>query len=216
MSNKTHTYTTSEYAVIFNAAVYEIKTSRLQIARQVNTIAIGVYWNLGKLLSEKKVEKGHGAGVVNRLSVDLKVEFHDMGLSPRNLWDMKRFYEYYHEADAKLRHAVAVLPWKHNLLILSKAKTHDEATFYVQKAIELGWTRDILLNYIKAGAYYNEKHLPKSHNFREALPEILAEQANDMLKSSYNLGFLGIAQPVRERIRGKTGRKSQTFCPGVR
>ena len=50
--------------------------------------AMGVYWNLGKLLSEKKIEKGHGAGGVNKLSVDLKTEFPDMGLSPRNLWNM--------------------------------------------------------------------------------------------------------------------------------
>ncbi len=80
------------YADIFNQAVTEIRTARTSIARQVNAAAIGVYWNLGKLLSEKKIEKGHGAGVVNRLSVDLKSEFPDMGLSPRNLWDMKRFY----------------------------------------------------------------------------------------------------------------------------
>ncbi|WP_229206884.1 hypothetical protein [Dyadobacter crusticola] len=39
-----------------------------------------------------------------------------MGLSPRNLWDMKRFYEHYYQADTKLRQAVAVSPWGHNLL----------------------------------------------------------------------------------------------------
>lgn len=39
-----------------------------------------------------------------------KNEFPDMGLSPRNLWDMKRFYERYYQADIKLRQAVAVLP----------------------------------------------------------------------------------------------------------
>jgi hypothetical protein len=48
---------------------------------------------LGKLLFEKQLTDGYGSGVVNQLSVDLKTEFPDMGLSPRNLWDMKRFYE---------------------------------------------------------------------------------------------------------------------------
>lgn len=186
------------YTDILQAAVAEIKTARATIARQVNAAAIGVYWNLGKLLSEKKIEKGHGAGVVNRLSVDLKAEFPDMGLSPSNLWNMKRFYDRYANADSKLQRSVAVLPWRHNLLILSKTKDYDEALFYAQKALELGWSRDILLNYIKADAYHNEKHLSKSHNFRETLPELLAEQADDMLKSSYNLGFLGITQPLRE------------------
>jgi len=41
-----------------------------------------------------------------------------MGLSPRNLWDMKRFYERYHLADEKLRSCVAVLPWGHKSFFL--------------------------------------------------------------------------------------------------
>lgn len=132
-----------QYSEIFQQAVIEIRTAKYSIARQVNTAAIGVYWNLGKLLSERKIEKGHGASVVKRLSVDLKTEFPDMGLSPRNLWDMKRFYEQYKDAPLKLRQAVAVLGWKHNLLILSKITSHDEALFYAEKTITLGWSRDI-------------------------------------------------------------------------
>lgn len=191
--------TDKHYAEIFEAAVNEIRTARASIARQVNTTAIGVYWNLGKLLSKRKIEKGHGAGVVKRLSVDLKSEFPDMGLSPRNLWDMKRFYETYQDAAPKLRQSVAVLPWKHNLLILSKTKNHTEAMFYVDKVIQFGWSRDILLNYIKADAYQTEKSLPKSHNFNTTMPEILAEQADEILKSNYNLGFLGLTQAVKEK-----------------
>lgn len=106
------------YIEILQKAVAEIRTARTTIARQVNTAAIQVYWNLGKLLTEKKIEKGHGAGVVNRLSADLKLEFPDMGLSPRNLWNMKRFYERYCLTDAKLQRCVAALQWKHNMLIL--------------------------------------------------------------------------------------------------
>lgn len=188
-----------QYTEILEAAVTEIQTARISIARKVNEAGIGMYWNLGKLLSEKKIEKGHGAGVVKRLSVDLKSRFPDVGVSPRNLWDMKRFYEHYRDASSKLRHSVALLPWKHNLLILSKTNSLDEAEFYANKVTELGWTRDILLNYIKADAFNQEKHLPKSHNFSEALPEVLAEQANEMLKSSYNLGFLGFTQSVKEK-----------------
>lgn len=122
-----------QYVEIFQLAVTEIKTARIAIARQVNTAAMGVYWNLGKLLSERKIEKGHGAGVVNRLSADLKSEFPDMGLSPRNLWNMKRFYERYFQAEAKLQRCVAVLPWRHNMLLLEKIDKDDEALFYAEK-----------------------------------------------------------------------------------
>jgi predicted nuclease of restriction endonuclease-like (RecB) superfamily len=186
------------YSEILQAAVVEIKTARATIARQINSAAIGVYWNLGKLLFEKKIEKGHGAGVVNRLSVDLKLEFPDMGLSPRNLWDMKRFYEHYQGAPAKLRRSVAVLPWKHNLLILGKTNDYDEALFYAQKATENGWTRDILLNHLKADTYQATKQLNPSHNFNKTMPVHIAEQATELLKSKYNLGFLGLTETVKE------------------
>jgi hypothetical protein len=39
----------------------------------------------------------------------------------------------------------------------------------------------------------------KTHNFALALPDYLAEQADEMLKSRYNLEFLGITRAVKER-----------------
>ena len=53
--------------------------------------AIGTaHWEIGKLLHDKKLESKHGSGVVNRLSYDLKQRYPQMGVSPRNLWDMKK------------------------------------------------------------------------------------------------------------------------------
>jgi predicted nuclease of restriction endonuclease-like (RecB) superfamily len=185
-----------------------------------------MYWNIGKRLSEESLEKGYGSSVVERLSSDLKNEFPEVsGFSPRNLWDMKRFYEFYRNLPQKQRQTAAVLPgneilrqtvaespddiklpqiaaelpWGHHLLIMNKIKDREEALFYAKSAIEMGWTRDVLLNFIKADTYKNTKSLPQQHNFRKALPEHLQEQASEMLKSTYNLGFLGLLQPVKER-----------------
>ncbi|NCA85597.1 MAG: DUF1016 family protein [Clostridia bacterium] len=105
------------YSDILQQAVAEIRTARNTIARQINATTISVYWNLGKVLSDKKIAEVYGAGVVERLSIDLKIEFPDMGLSPRGLWDMKRFYVRYREVNEKLQRSVAVLPWRHNLLL---------------------------------------------------------------------------------------------------
>lgn len=88
---------------------------------------------MGKLLFEKQLEEGYGSGVVKQLSIDLKNEFPDMGLSPRNLWDMKRFYERYYQADAKLRRSVAVLPWGHNILLLNKVQSLAAVEFLPMK-----------------------------------------------------------------------------------
>ena len=57
----------------------------------------------------------------------------------------------------------------------------------------------MLLNQIKAQAYARSLADGKSHNFPLALPEHLAEQAEETLKSSYNLEFLGIGRAVKER-----------------
>lgn len=134
-----------DYLEILRAAIKKIKTARVAIAREVNGAANGVYWNIGKLLAEKKIEKRRDAGLVNRLSVDLKMEFPDLGLSPRNLWNMKRFYERYYQADPKLQRCVAVLPWGHDLLLLKKISNDEKALHYAQRAIALGWSRDTLL-----------------------------------------------------------------------
>lgn len=128
----------SEYAQILQQAVLEIQTARTTVARLVNTTVNSVYWNIGKLLFDRNLESGYGSGMVKRLSVNVKEQLPDMGLYPRNLWGMKRFYERYKTCDSKLRQLVAVLP------ILQ------------------------------------------------------ADYANEVFKSSYNLGFLGITEPLKE------------------
>ena len=186
------------YGEILLQAVAEIRTARISIAKQVNSTTNSVYWNLGKLLFEKQLEEGYGSSVVQQLSIDLKNEFPDMGLSPRNLWDMKRFYERYSHSSTILRQAVAVLPWGHNLLLINKVKDNAPAEFYANESITKGWTRDLLLNAIKMDTYSRVEQQMMTHNFENTLPEVHADYANEVFKSSYNLGFLGVTEPVKE------------------
>lgn len=62
----------NEYNEILRQAVAVIENSRTILARQIAVTASNTYWEIGKLLHEKKLESKHGSGVVNRLSVDLK------------------------------------------------------------------------------------------------------------------------------------------------
>lgn len=196
--NKVVNINDSEYSEILRQAVAEIRVARTLIAKQVNSTTNSVYWNLGKLLFEKQLQEGYGSSVVKQLSIDLKNEFPDMGLSPRNLWHMKRFYERYYQSDIKLQRSVAVLPWRHNLLLIEKAKDDNEVLFYADEVLTKGWTRDLLLNAIKMDSYSRAENQLKTHNFESTLPEASAEYANEVFKSSYNLGFLGITEPVKE------------------
>lgn len=186
-----------DYSGILQQAVAEIHSARSVVAKQITSAANSVYWSLGKLLFEKQLSEGYGGGVVNQLSIDLKKEFPDMGLSPRNLWDMKRFYERYYLANPKLRRIVAVLPWRHNVLLLNKIQSIEAVEFYANEAVVKGWSRDLLLNAIKLDSYSQHKQL-KANNFEQTLPTVSASYANEVFKDSYNLGFLGITTPVKE------------------
>ena len=188
----------SEYSIILQQAVAEIHSARTLVAKQMASAANSVYWNLGKLLFEKQLEEGYGSGVVKQLSIDLKNEFPDMGLSPRNLWNMKRYYERYYQADTKLLQSVAVLPWGHNLLLLDKIETLEAVAFYANEVLTKGWSRDLLLNAIKMDSYAQASRQMASNNFNQTLQDVSADYANEVFKSSYNLGFLGITEPLKE------------------
>ena len=98
-----------------------------------------------------------------------------------------------------LQQLVAEIPWGHNLLILNKLTDPAARLYYLRATARFGWSRNVLLNQIKAGAYERAVTEKKTHNFPLALPEYLAEQADEMLKSTYNLEFLGIRGKVKER-----------------
>lgn len=151
------------------------------------------------------------------------------GFSSRNIWDMRRFYLAYSEPSflsqmeretaggkrsSKLRQAVADLnldaaeflrqlvaeiPWGQHLLILNKFSDSAARLFYLRATAQFGWSRHVLLNQIKAKAYERALNEKKNHNFELALPEQMAEQAEEMLKSRYNLEFLGLTRAVKER-----------------
>lgn len=188
----------NEYADILSTAINQIQASRNAIAAQINTAANSTYWNLGKLLHNRKIEGGYGSNIINRLSIDLKSSFPDMGLSPRNLWNMKLFYERYANSDKKLLQAVAVLQWGHNLLMINKKLSDEEAYYYATESVLKNWNRNLLLNAIKMDSFSLNKNAFRDNNFSKTLPALQASQANEILKDRYNLGFLGLTEPVAE------------------
>jgi predicted nuclease of restriction endonuclease-like (RecB) superfamily len=98
-----------------------------------------------------------------------------------------------------LKQLVAGIPWGHNLVIMKKVKNVHSRLYYIISSARCGWSRDVLLNQIKADAYSRHRLENKQHNFPETLPSHLAEQADEAVKDSYMLDFLGITKPVLER-----------------
>ena len=110
---------------------------------------------------------------------------------------MRMFYLAYKD-QPKLAQLVPEIPWGHNVLIMQKVKNLKAKEYYLRASAEMGWSRNVLLNQIKADAYQLSLK-KKQHNFEKALPMHLAEQADESLKSVYNLDFLGVTRPILER-----------------
>ncbi|MBI2877520.1 MAG: DUF1016 domain-containing protein [Candidatus Tectomicrobia bacterium] len=195
-----------------------VTSARISAVQAVNRDLILLYWDIGHEIVEKQLKLGWGKSVIDRVSADLQLAFpSSSGFSPRNLRDMKRLYLAYSdeaiwrqlvakienqetvEFKEFLRQLVAEIPWGHNLLILNKLTDPTARLYYLRATAQFGWSRNVLLNQIKAKAYERAVTEKKTHNFPLALPEYLAEQAEEAMKSSYNLEFLGIYREVKER-----------------
>lgn len=166
----------SEYEAILRQAVAVIDRTRTMVATTICSAIGSAHWEIGKLLHDRKLESKHGSGVVNRLSYDLKQRYPQMGVSPRNLWDMKKFYERFCESDPKLRQAVAVLPWGHTLKLMRKFGEDDNAISYcAQETLSKGWNRDLLSSAISlkrrstSTSYYWEFSFLKTEQNGESL-----------------------------------------------
>lgn len=191
-------FSSKDYRVWLSEIKSRIAASRIHAARSLNKELIKLYWDIGKSIIESQSKHKWGQSIVEKLSQDLAGEYENLrGFSPDNLWRMRMFYLSYKD-QPKLARLVPEIPWGHNVLIMQKVKEIKAKEYYLRSSAEFGWSRNVLLNQIKADAY--ELSLKKKqHNFEKALPVHLAEQADESLKSVYNLDFLGITRPVLER-----------------
>ncbi len=82
----------------------------------------------------------------------------------------------------------AYVPWGHHIDIITKCNSVEEALFYIYRTIEDGWSRSTLQNYIKLGLYGRTG--AAITNFSERLPVIQGKLAQEIVKDTYDLGFI--------------------------
>jgi predicted nuclease of restriction endonuclease-like (RecB) superfamily len=216
---KESTDTTLTISADYRQFIEELKarvaTAHISAARRINHELILLYWDIGHGIVEKQQALGWGESVVEMVAADLRQAFPSMsGFSPRNVWYMRRLYEAYSSPEFLalvvremskrgptpiLQQLVAEIPWGQHITIIEKLIAPAARLWYLRATAQFGWSRNVLLNQIKAGAYERAVTEKKTHNFDLALPEHFAEQADEMLKSSYSLDFLGLRRAVRER-----------------
>ena len=203
--------------------VHDVKqryvSAQIKSAVKVNTEQLFFNWQLGRDLVERKAEEKWGKGIVEQLSLDLQNEFP----KARNLWNMKKWYLFYSEnesfselayrmeesldmkslklhqlgAEMEFPSVFGFVPWRHHVEIVTKCKTIEEALFYVRKTIEESWSRSVLIDNIKAHLYQSSGNALT--NFAEKLPTIQGKLAQEIVKDTYDFGFVSLPAGYDEK-----------------
>lgn len=201
-------------------------SAQIRAAVKVNTEKLRFNWSVGRDLVLRKAEEKWGSGVVEQLSFDLQAAFpNEKGFGCRNLWSMKKWYIHFssHDASEKLHQlgaelqehsnkviinpsqlvadsdmpmVLGLVPWRHQVDIVSQCKSIDEAAFYLKECILGGWTRQTLNNSMKAKLY--KTHGKAISNFPEYLVDAQCRMAQEITKENYDFGFVTVPANYKE------------------
>jgi len=141
-------------------------------------------------------------------------EFPDLkGFSYRNLVFVRQWYLFYCQDDMKLKQPVSQLekqakwpdniaelyqiPWGHNIAIMQKCDTIEQALFYVRKTIENNWSRSVLTHQIESDLFARQGKAIT--NFKKTLPTPQSDLAREIIKDPYNFDFLTLTEQHTEK-----------------
>lgn len=184
----------------------DIRSAQVKAAIKVNTELLRLYWRMGSDICEKQKSATWGDGWLKELSRELMAEFPDMkGFSHRNLKYIRQWYEFYNQQLIIGQQPVAQIsedvffsvPWGHHLYIISQCNDVERAVFYLNKTVENGWSRAVLLNFLDTNLY--ERQGKAVNNFNKLLADPQSELAAQTLKDPYNFDFLTLDGEYRER-----------------
>ena len=196
----------------------DIRSAQVKAAIKVNTELLRLYWRMGADICEKQKSATWGDGWLKELSRELMAEFPNMkGFSYRNLKYIRQWYEFYNQQliigqqlvaqfrNEDRQQPVATIsediffsvPWGHHLYIISQCKDVDCAVFYLNKTVENGWSRAVLLNFLDTNLY--ERQGKAVNNFDKLLADPQSELAAQTLKDPYNFDFLTLDGEYREQ-----------------
>lgn len=84
----------TDYSNVLSEIKRRIQNERLRIVMAANSAMVLLYWDMGRMILERRDRESWGARVIDRLAADLREAFPDRkGLSPRNLKYMRAFAE---------------------------------------------------------------------------------------------------------------------------
>ena len=188
---------TPEYISIVEKNIkHEITAAQYRAAVHVNADLLLLYHSIGCIIND---HKSWGNKFIDNLATDIKMSFPESkGYSVRNLKYMAKFAEAYPDREF-VQQVVAQIPWGHNIILMDKVSNPDERVWYIQKAIENSWSRNVLVHQIESGLYKRQVSAEKVSNFEHRLPSPQSELAVQTMKDPYVFDFIPFREDMLER-----------------
>ena len=187
----------AEYKTFLKEIKERIYKAQYDALKSVNRELINLYLDIGKSIVAKQENLGWGKAIVETLAKDLQKEFSGIqGFSSANLWRMRNFYLAY-QKNEKLAPLVREISWTKNIIILERCKNNIRREFYIKATKKFGWTKDVLINQLEAGAF--ERYMANQTNFDKAVPEKYRHQAKLAVKDEYSFDFLEFGEEHSEK-----------------
>ena len=209
----------------YDKAAEIIKTAILQsqyeASKDINRIQLGLYFGIGKFLSEKTRNAKWGTNALQFISDKLKSDLPGLrGFSATQLKDMRLFYEAWNMFDSnssvvtdKIQVADKNLvnqyilpnfaelpiddflrvPFTHHSKIISKIKDVDARYYYIHRVAEEHLSVEQLKRIINENDFENRASMP--NNFPRTISNSsLARKAVMMFKDEYLLDFINVEE----------------------
>lgn len=186
-----------EYLDFIGSVKDRIRNAQYAALKAVNNELVGLYWDIGRMISEKQKELGWGKAVVENISEDLRKEFPaSRGFSVANLWSMVNYYSVYKD-DTILQSMTGEIGFTHNVIIFTKCKDRFVRQFYIESTVKFGWTTRVLEHQIENKTY--KKYLLNQTNYDHESPKKFDHQKNLAIKDHYTFDFLELSEKHSER-----------------
>lgn len=113
-----------------------IRQSQIKAAIKVNTELLRLYWDLGHDIVVRQMDAAWGKGFFAELSKELLLEFPEMkGFSKSNLYNIKRFYEFYTQDNTIFQQVVGKLELPNRQQLAEEIQVVDNENIAVRQQL---------------------------------------------------------------------------------
>ena len=183
------------YNDVIDSIKQDINKTQLDIMINANISLVNLYYRIGKVLYDNSV---WGNKFLDKLAFELNNTYpNQKGFSIRNLKYMKTFYNEYHD-NLEFVHLGAQLPWKHNVSLIEKVKDKNVRKWYMEKCLEEGWSKSILIYQIDTNLYKRQIKNIKHNNFNLTLKQN-SELVSNIMKDPYVFDLIELTDDYKEK-----------------